>query len=134
MPLTPSKAKHIAAKLRAVALGRTQLITLTLRTPAGGTTTMTIPMIWKPAEDADPSMVPPGSGTPGFTNIDQTADIVAIALQQDISLAQIRAVISAQPASPTGAEVANRYILTSDTPKGITPGGDRLLLTFRRQR
>ena len=38
------------------------------------------------------------------------------------------AVVYAAPQTPTASEPANRYVLTSITPKGIMAGGDRYVV------
>lgn len=129
MPLDAFKSAHILAKLALIDMGRTQQIVLTLKLANGTTTQLIVPAIWKPYHDMDPSLMEAGPGT--GTSED---DILASFNLADVSLAQMRSCIYAYPQTPTGAEPANRYIVTSITPKGLLPGGDRIVVTFDRQR
>jgi hypothetical protein len=134
MPLDTRKLKHIAAKLTPITQGRTQQITLVLRNPDGTTQTIQKPAIWRQAQDADPTLNPPSGSVPGSPHTGGVEDIVSLFNQTDISLSQLRSCIYAYPTSPLSSEPANRYLLTSVTPKGMQPGGDRFIVTWTRQR
>lgn len=129
MPLTTIRANHIKNKLPKITQGRTQLIDLTLKNPDGTTWTLSVNAIWKPDHDVDPVLSAIGPRAASVAD-----DIVSVFLQSDVTLAQLRACIYAQPHTPIGAEIANRYILMSITPKGLLPGGDRFVCTWTRQR
>jgi len=132
MPLSTRKLAHIKANLVKVWASRTQQVLLTIRNPDGSTTTLTpIAAIWRATEDQDPIYDPAGTGG----DDQKAADIVALFNLADISYATMRQCVWAElvPGQP-GPAIATRYLPTSITPKGIAPGGDRLLVTFDRQR
>lgn len=134
MPLDTRKTAHITAKLRTILAGRGQQITLVLRNPDNTTKTLSVYAIWREAQDADPTLNPPHGGVPGAPSTGGQDDIVSEFLAEDITLAQLRAVIYAAPATLLASEPATRYILTGITPKGMLPGGDRYIVTWTRQR
>jgi hypothetical protein len=134
MPLDTRKTAHITSKLRTILAGRGQQITMTLRKSDNTTTTLSIYGIWREAVDADPTMNPPSGGVPGAPNAGGQDDIVSEFLAEDITLAQLRSVIYAAPATLLNSEPATRYIPTGITPKGMLPGGDRYIVTWTRQR
>jgi hypothetical protein len=123
MPLTPRKLAHMAALWPRILQGRTQSVTLVCKNPDGSTSPLVVDAIWRVQGDDDPSLVRRAGN-----------DILAIFLAADVSLAQLRFTVYAAPTTPTGAEPATRYIITSITPKGFPPGADRLQVTLTRQR
>jgi hypothetical protein len=132
MPLTARKIAHIKANLVKIFAGRTQQVLLTIRNADGSTTTLpTLNAIWRAMEDQDPIYDPAGTGGDDI----KVADVVALFNLADISYSQMRQCVWAElvPGQP-GPAIATRYLPTSITPKGIIPGGDRLIVTFDRQR
>jgi hypothetical protein len=123
MPLTSRKLAHIAALYGRAMTGRSQSITLHCKQPDGSVTTITATGIWRPMQDADPVI----AGQVG------TADVLAMFLETEVSLATLRSVIYAYPTTPTGAEPADRYTITALAPRGFPVGTDRIFLTLRRQ-
>ncbi len=132
MPLDTRKIAHIKANMKKVLIGRTQSVLLTIRNADGSTTTLpSINAIWRVMEDQDPIYDPAGTGGDDV----KTADVVGLFNIADVSYTTMRQVIYAElAANQPGPAVATRYLPTSITPKGIVPGGDRLIVTFDRQR
>jgi hypothetical protein len=131
MPLDSRKIAHIKAKIALINLGRTQPICWVLKNADGSTTTHTVDTLWGPAQDADPTLGTPQSGTLAVGTSD---DVLASVQGADLSLAQLRACIYAYPQSALDDEPASRYIITTITPKGMMTGGDRYVVTLTRQR
>jgi hypothetical protein len=134
MPLSTSKIRHIQANLKRVMAGRTQSVILTLALPGGGTTTLTVPAVWRPVEDQDPDYDPGGMGGASGNDLAE-ADVVAMFNIADVSYAQMRSCVYVQlAAGQPGPAFATRYIPTAIFVKGMVPGGDRLIVSFDRQR
>lgn len=131
MPLDARKIAHIKAKIPLINQGRTQPIAWVLKNADGSTTTHVIDTLWGPAQDADPTLGTPQSGTLAVGTAD---DILASVNGTDLSLAQLRSCIYATPQSPLADEPASRYLITTITPKGMMAGGDRYVVTLTRQR
>jgi hypothetical protein len=131
LPLTTSKIAHIQARLRKVMQGRTQLVDLTLQSTPTTQTTLTVPAVWRVQEDQDPIFDPAGTGGDDA----KIADVIALFNIQDVTFAQMRSCVYAQlhPGQP-GPPIATRFLPTSIEVKGLMPGGDRILVTFDRQR
>lgn len=132
MPLTPAKLAHLRATIDRSWQGRTQRVRLTRRTAAGGTATMDLTAIWRPAQDADPSFGPAYGEGGGQLQI---ADVVAVFRVADIAYQQLRATLYAElvPGEGAGVEPAGRYVLTSIAVRGMQPGGSRYLTYWIRQ-
>ncbi len=131
MPLDSRKIAHISSLLTKQMAGRTQSVRLTLRTAGGGTTTLVVPAIWKPVEDADPALVESNHMS---SHIGGDPDVQAVFALSDVSLSQMRACIHAELLTHgTGAEPATTYLLLSVEPRGLPPGGDRLFTRWARQ-
>jgi hypothetical protein len=123
MPLTPAKLKHMAKLWPKVLAQRTQQITLHCKNPDGTTHDLVVNAVWRATQDADPVL---GHAA--------QSDILAMFMESDISLATLRSVIYAAPVTPTGAEPAQRYIITALAPRGFPVGTDRIFATLQRQR
>lgn len=131
MPLDARKTKHIQANLKKLMSGRTQSVVLTLAQAGGGTTTLTVNAIWRPGEDQDPVYDPGGAGGDDL----KVADVTAMFNLADVSYAQMRSCVYAQlAAGQPGPSFATRYLPTAIFVKGMIPGGDRMIVTFDRQR
>jgi hypothetical protein len=136
MPLTAKKIAHIQSMVTRTLAGRTQPVVLTLRTPQGGTTTITVNGIWRVQADFDPAYEGP---TNAITHLGTEPDIVAQFSMADVTLHQLKACIWAQllpnqDGSPLGgAQPATRYTLTDIETAGIPPGGDRFITRWTRQ-
>lgn len=131
MPLTPRKIAHIKANIGKTLIGRQQQVILTLRTAAGGTTTMTLNAIWRVQTDADPTFQGP---TADHFHLGTTPDVAAIFNQTDITLPQLKSCIGGVLGSGAqNAQPANKYTLLSVEPFGILPGGDRFFTLWTRQ-
>jgi hypothetical protein len=140
MPLTARKLSHIRSMVRKTMAGRTQPILLTLRTPTGGTTTITVDAIWRVQADFDPTYQGP---TNALTHLGTEADIIAEFNMSDVSLQQLKATLyaslapnqssSLQGPVALGAQPASRYTLTDIETAGIPEGGDRFITRWTRQ-
>ena len=130
MPLTTRKLNHIAAKYAKVFAGRAQGVILTLRTSAGGTTTLTVNAIWRVMGDFDPTL------SQQIADIETRAtqpDVIAEFLATDVTLAQLRATISLTLAAGVGAQPAQKYTVSLIEVRGLAPGGDRFNVHCMRQ-
>lgn len=122
MPLNARKLAHMAKLYTKVLAGRSENITLVCKNADGSTSTITANGIWRPVQDADP-VLGPAAG----------ADVLAMFLETDVSLATLRSVIYAHPTTPIGAEPAVRYSIIALAPRGFPPGTDRIFISLRRQ-
>jgi len=125
MPLTTKKLAHMATLWKRSLANRQQTISLICKNSDGSTTTITKPAVWRVVDDADPVL-------PGITSAQ--ADVIAMFMLTDISLAQLRSVTAMYPSSPQGSEPANRYRIVSLAPRGFPVGQDRIFVTLKRQR
>jgi hypothetical protein len=123
MPLTARKLAHMQALYTKILQERSQSITLVCKNPDGSTSTIQRTGIWRVVQDADPAIA-------GQVN---SADVLAMFLESDVSLATLRSVIYAYPTTPTGADPAERYTITSLAPRGFPVGADRIFISLRRQ-
>jgi hypothetical protein len=110
--------------------GRAQSVILTLRTPVGGTTTLTINAVWRVMGDMDPTL----SQTAADIETRATSpDVLAEFLESDVSLAQLRSCLYITLAAGVGAQPASKYIIAAIEVRGMPPGGDRFLVHCMRQ-
>lgn len=131
MPLTPGKVARIRATVARTFQGRQQQVILTLRTPAGSTTTLTVDAVWRVMSDSEPAME---AGSNDRFHIGGQ-DVVAIFNAADITLPQLRSCIWAVlGADATGAQPAIKYTVLHVEPFGMVPGSDRFYTIWTRQR
>jgi len=130
MALTTRKLAHITAMYKKVFAGRSQSVILTLRTGAGGTTTLTVNAVWRVMGDMDPTL----SQTVADIETRATSpDVIAEFLESDVTLAQLRSCISITLAAGVGAQPAQKYIIAAIDVRGMPPGGDRYIVNCMRQ-
>ena len=131
MPLTARKVAHMRSMVAKTMAGRTQQVILTLRTPTGGTQTLTVNAVWRVMGDFDPTLE--GANNDKY-HLGAEPDINAIFNITDISLHQLRACLWATLGSDaTGAQPATKYALLDVEPIGTPPGGDRFYTKWSRQ-
>jgi hypothetical protein len=140
VPLTARKIAHIRSMVAKTMAGRTQPVTLTLRTPTGGTSTITINAIWRVQADFDPTYQGP---TNALTHLGTEADVLCQINMAEVSLPQLKATLwaslapnqaaSGQGSIALGAQPAQKYTLTDIETAGIPEGGDRFICRFTRQ-
>lgn len=135
MPLDTRKLAKIAVNTQRLRAGRTQPVTLTLKHADGTTSTLSVPAIVRPMEDDDPALDPSRRMPQTISN--NTANVAAVmsVLTVDVTFQQMRSCIYVDlpPGSP-GTVIATRYIPGTIEPKGMAPGGDRLIIALARQR
>jgi hypothetical protein len=129
MPLDSRKLAHIRRLVARTHAGRQQRVVLTLRTPAGGTTTLAVEGVWRVQADFDPSRENP---TNDRFHVGPGQDVFAVFDAGGITLQQLRSCLWAEPL-PDGAEPGRRYILLDIEPVGMAPGGTRFITRWTRQ-
>ena len=130
MPLTAKKLAHITAMYAKVFASRSQQVTLTMRTGAGGTTTLQVKSVWRVMGDMDPTL------SQTIADIETRAtqpDVVAEFLESDVTLAQLRSTICITLVAGVGAQPAQKYIIAAIDVRGMAPGGDRFICSCMRQ-
>lgn len=130
MPLTTRKLAHISAMYRKVFAGRSQAVVLTLRTPAGGTTTLTVQGVFRVMGDMDPTLHQLSADNETRATM---PDVIAQFLEADVTLAQLRSCIYLTLAAGVGAQPAQKYVIAAIDVRGMTPGGDRFICDCMRQ-
>lgn len=126
MPLTTAKLAHIQAMVKKTFAGRAIPVILTLRTPAGATTTLQINAVFRVAIDVEPSLIE--------RSYLATPDAWALFNTSDVSLAQLRATIyltfpNPQPPNQPGLA----YTLVDVEPFGMTPGFSRFFTKWAKE-
>lgn len=135
MPLDTRKLAKIASNMTRLRAGRTQPVTLTLKHSDGSTSTMSVNAIIRPMEDDDPALDPSRRMPQTISNNTANTAAVMSVLTSDVTYLQMRSCIYVDlPTGSPGTVIASRYIPGTIEPKGIAPGGDRLIIALARQR
>jgi hypothetical protein len=130
MPLTARKLAHLTGMYTKVFQQRSQQVVLTMRTGAGGTTTLTVKAVWRVQGDMDPTL----SQTAADIETRATQpDVIAEFLQADVTLAQLRSVMYITLSAGVGAQPATKYTIAAIDVRGMPPGGDRFVVNCMRQ-
>lgn len=130
MPLTTRKIAHIVAMYQKVFAQRSQSVILTMRTSAGGTTTLTVNAVWRVMGDQDPSL------TQSVADVETRGslpDVYAEFLETDVTLAQLRSVLWITLTAGVGAQPAQKYFINAIEVRGMQPGGNRFNVHCMRQ-
>ena len=130
MPLTTRKLNHITAKYAKIFASRSQGVILTMRTGAGGTTTLQVNAVWRVMGDFDPTL------SQQIADIETRAtqpDVIAEFLATDVTLPQLRSTIYLTLAAGVGAQPAQKYTIALIEVRGLAPGGDRFNVHCMRQ-
>jgi hypothetical protein len=130
MALTTRKLTHITAMYQKIFASRAQNVVLTMRTSAGGTTTLTVKSVWRVMGDMAPTL----SQTAADIETRATQpDVIAEFLETDVTLAQLRSTLYITLSAGVGAQPATKYIIAAIDVRGMPPGGDRFLCNCMRQ-
>lgn len=130
MPLTARKLAHISAMYQKIFASRSQQVILTMRTSAGGTTTLTVKSVFRVMGDMDPTLSQTAADVETRAT---TPDVIAEFLATDVTLPQLRSVIYLALSAGVGAQPAQKYIIAAIDVRGMAPGGDRFQCHCRRQ-
>jgi hypothetical protein len=130
MPLTTRKLAHISAMYQKIFATRSQQVVLTMRTSAGGTTTLTLKSVFRVMGDMDPTLSQTAADVETRAT---TPDVIAEFLETDVTLPQLRSVIYLTLSAGVGAQPAQKYIIAAIDVRGMAPGGDRFLCHCMRQ-
>lgn len=135
MPLDARKLAKIAVNTTRLRQARTQPVTLTFKHADGSTTTQSVNVIIRPMEDDDPALDPSRRMPQTISNNTANTAAVMSVLTGDVSFNQMRSCIYVDlPDGSPGTVIATRLIPGTIEPKGMAPGGDRLIIALARQR